>query len=104
MKNLYTPLSLYLIPIVDRIVQWRGGFPFREVTPLRFAGDIKTPTFYIQAKEDPWTYPADVQSFYDATPEPKELWWIEGKMGRFDTYNLVCKNPERILAFVRQHF
>ena len=33
MRDLYTPLSLYLIPIVDRLVQWRGGYAFAEMSP-----------------------------------------------------------------------
>ena len=37
MRDVYTPLSLYLIPIVDRFVRWRGGFAFEEMTPLAYA-------------------------------------------------------------------
>jgi pimeloyl-ACP methyl ester carboxylesterase len=104
MSNVYTPLSLYLIPIVDRFVQWRGGFAFKEMTPLRFAGDVRVPALYVQAREDPWFEVSDVEGFYDATAGPKDIWWVEGKMGRFDAYNYVCKNPERIIAFAREHF
>lgn len=104
MRNVYTPLSLYLIPIVDRFVQWRGGFAFKEMTPLRFASDVQIPTLYIQAREDPWTELSDIEGFYDATAGPKDLWWIEGKMGRFDAYNHVCKHPERIIEFARKCF
>jgi dienelactone hydrolase len=104
MSNVYTPLSLYLIPIVDQFVQWRGGFAFAEMSPLEYAKDIKVPTLVIQAREAPWFEASDVQGFYDATAGPKELWWIEGKMRRFDAYNLVCKNPAQIVAFAREHF
>jgi pimeloyl-ACP methyl ester carboxylesterase len=104
MSDVYTPLSLYLIPIVDRFVRWRGGFAFEEMTPLRFAGDVKVPALYIQASEDPWFEVSDVQGFYDATAGPKDIWWVEGKMGRFDAYNYVCQHPERIIAFARKYF
>jgi pimeloyl-ACP methyl ester carboxylesterase len=104
MSNVYTPLSLYLIPIVDQFVQWRGGFAFAEMSPLKYAKDIKVPTLVIQAREDPWFEVSDVEGVYNAIAGPKELWWIEGKMRRFDAYNTVCKNSERIVAFAREHF
>lgn len=104
MSNVYTPLSLYLIPIVDRFVQWRGGFAFKEMTPLAYAKDVEVPTLVIQAREDPWFEVSDVEGVYNALAGPKELWWIEGKMGRFDAYNTVCANPERIVAFARKWF
>jgi pimeloyl-ACP methyl ester carboxylesterase len=104
LKDVYTPLSLCLIPIVDRIVRWRGGFALKEMSPARFAKDIEVPTLYIQAKEDPWTELSDIQGFYDATACEKELWLIEGKMRRFEAYNYVGEHPERILTFIRKYF
>jgi pimeloyl-ACP methyl ester carboxylesterase len=104
MSNVYTPLSLYLIPIVDRFVQWRGGYAFKEMSPLAYAKDVKVPTLVIQAREDPWFEVSDVEGVYDALAGPKELWWIEGKMRRFEAYNHVCANPERIIAFAKEHF
>ena len=104
MSNVYTPLSLYLIPIVDRFVQWRGGFAFKEMSPLTYAKDVKVPALVIQAREDPWFEASDVEGVYNAMKGPKEMWWIEGKMRRFEAYNHVCKNPERIIAFSREHF
>jgi pimeloyl-ACP methyl ester carboxylesterase len=104
LKDVYTPLSLFLIPIVAKIVQWRGGYAFKDMTPGKFAKDIEIPTFYIQAKEDPWTELSDIQSFYDTTPGAKELWLIQGKMRRFEAYNHVGEHPEKILAFIEKHF
>jgi pimeloyl-ACP methyl ester carboxylesterase len=104
LKAVYTPLSLFLIPIVDRIVRWRGGYAFKDMLPGKYARDIDIPTMYVQAKEDPWTELSDIQSFYDATPGAEELWLIEGKMRRFEAYNYVGEHPERMLAFIKKHF
>jgi len=104
LSNVYGRLSLYLIPLVDRLVQWRGGFGLEEMSPLRYARHIRVPTLYVQAWEDPWTELSDIESFHEATPGPNELWFIQGKMGRFDAYNYVGDHPERILAFARDHF
>jgi hypothetical protein len=102
--DVYTPLSLFLIPIVDRIVRWRGGYAFAEMAPGRFAPDIEIPTMYVQAREDRWTELSDIQGFYEATPGARELWLIEGQMRRFEAYNYVGQNPGRVLAFVEEHF
>lgn len=104
LKTVYTPLTLFLIPIVDKMVQWRGGYAFEEMTPGKYAKDITIPTMYVQAKEDAWTELSDIQGFYDATPGAEELWLIEGKMRRFEAYNYVGEHPERVLAFVNKHF
>jgi len=104
MKAVYTPLSLFLVPIVDKIVQWRGGYAFEEMAPGRFTKDIEIPTMYIQAKEDPWTDLDDIRSFYEKTPGAEELWLIDGAMGRFDAYNYVGEHPERVLAFIDRYF
>jgi len=104
MKAVYTPLSLLLVPIVDKIVQLRGGYAFEEMAPGRFCKDIDIPTMYIQAKEDPWTDLDDIRSFYETTPGAEELWLIEGEMGRFDAYNFIGEHPERVLDFVDRHF
>ena len=104
LKDVYTSLSLFLLPIVDRIVRWRGGYAMHDMTPGPFVQDIEIPTMYVQAQADPWTELSDIQSFYDATPGARELWFIPGKMGRFEAYNYVGKHPERLLTFVKKHF
>jgi len=68
LRDVYTPLSLFLIPIVDRIVRWRGGYAFEDMLPGKFAKDIEVPTMYVQAREDPWTELEDIQGFYELTP------------------------------------
>jgi alpha/beta superfamily hydrolase len=104
LRSVYTPLSLYLLPIIDRIARWRGGYALKEMTPLKYAQDVKIPTLIIQAREDPWTELSDTQAFYQALTETKELWLIDGIKRRFETYNYVGENPERIVDFIQQHF
>jgi pimeloyl-ACP methyl ester carboxylesterase len=99
----YTPLSLPLAGIVDWIDRQRGGYALAEMSPLAYARDIRVPTLYVQARLDRWTTAADTQSFYDATPAEKELWWIDGITHRFKAYNYVGEHPERILDFVKKH-
>ena len=104
MKSVYTPLSLYLLPLVGLIVRLRGGYPLKQMTPEPVASQLPVPTFYIQAKHDPWTNLSDIQSFYEATPEPKDLWLIEDIAKRFETYNYIGQHPERVIAWAREYF
>jgi pimeloyl-ACP methyl ester carboxylesterase len=104
LSAVYTPLMLYLYPIVDWLDQLRGGFAFKEMSPLPFAHDLELPVLYVQAERDRWTDLKDIQSFYEATPGPKEMWLFTDVKKRFEGYNFVGENPERILAFIRKYF
>jgi pimeloyl-ACP methyl ester carboxylesterase len=104
LKAVYTPLSVYLAAIADWLVQRRGGYPLKDMSPRSYAKDIKVPTLYIQVRADRWTTTADTQSFYDATPNPREIWWIEGITHRFEAYNYVGDHPERVIDFAKEHF
>jgi len=104
LKANYTPLGLALMPLMERICRWRGGYPLKEMSPREFVKDIAVPTLYVQGKADRWTELTDIQSFYDRTPEPKALLWLEEKMSRPESYNYFGKHPEKMLEFVRSHF
>jgi pimeloyl-ACP methyl ester carboxylesterase len=103
MRAVFTPASLLLVPVVDKMCQWRGGYSLKEMSPLKYCRDVKTPVLYVQAKTDPWTELSDIEGFYTETAGPKETWMIEEKMGRFDAYNYVGNNPEKIINFLKQH-
>jgi fermentation-respiration switch protein FrsA (DUF1100 family) len=103
-KSAYTPLALLTIPLVEKICIWRGGYPFKEMSPLKFCRDIEIPVLYVQAKKDFLTDLSDIEGFYDATAGPKELWWIEEVADRFDAYNYVGTHPDKILAFIKKYF
>jgi alpha/beta superfamily hydrolase len=103
-KQSYTAAGLILIPLVDRICQWRGGYAIKDITPLPYCKDISLPSLFIQARTDPWTELSDIQSIYDATPEPKEFLMLEGQMERLDTYNYVGEHPENVIAFLDKYF
>ncbi len=104
LRHEYTEFSLFLIPIVEKLAMWRGGFSFDAMSPLTYAKNIHIPVLYIQAKDDSWTELSDIESFYEASAGPKELWIIEGINKRFDTYNYVGEHPERILEFIQKYF
>lgn len=79
------------------------GFGLEDMSPGRYIRDINIPIFYIQVKNDAWTEPSDIQGFYDQTTAPKEIFWIEGDLERFDGYNYFGENPEKMLNFLKKY-
>lgn len=103
-RDTYTQLgAVILVPLVDRISQWRGGYPLKEMSPKNFVKDIYVPTLYVQARSDPWAELSDIQGFYEQTPEPKKFLMLDEKMARFDTYNYFGDHPEKLLEFLEKH-
>lgn len=103
LKSTFTKASWVLIPMVDRMAFWMNGYHLDEMSPLPACGDLRLPVLFIQGKYDPWTEPADLQSFYDAVPGEKELLWIEEKIPRFEVYNRVGQQPQALLDFLEKH-
>lgn len=103
LKDKMTSLSLCLLPLVNKICQWRGGYPLEEMSPRNFVGNLSVPIYYFQAKSDPWTKLSDIEGFYAASPELKKLTLIDGNLSRFDTYNYIGENPKIVLDILDKH-
>lgn len=92
--------SKLLMPMVKKFIVCRGAHPIEEMSPKKYTGDLKIPTIYVQARNDPWTNPGDIQSFFDNTPDnPREFFWIENTSHRFDSYKYFEDNPEKMLEW-----
>jgi alpha-beta hydrolase superfamily lysophospholipase len=103
MKLMLTPpLALLLMPLVKMFVVLRGAHPLGKMSPKEYAKDIKVPTLYVQAIHDPWTELTDILSFYEATPPPKEFFWIENTKHRFESYSYFQDKPEMMLAWINK--
>jgi pimeloyl-ACP methyl ester carboxylesterase len=108
LRQLFAPLALVLVPVVDRLCQWRGGYPLESALLLKLVRDVNNPVLYIQARQGVRAGWADdfasgeVQRFFDATPGPKQLWWIESPPGRLEAYTYIGEHLERVLAFMAQ--
>ena len=64
----------FLMPMVKKFIVWRGAYPLEKMSPRDYTLDIKVPTMYVQARNDPWTELSDIQGFYNNTPDnPKEF-------------------------------
>jgi uncharacterized protein len=102
-KDIYGSLFAKSLPMVEKKCIQKGGYPWHEMSSLSYAKDISAPTLYVQAETDPWIDTQFVVSVYNATPSPKEIFWLKGKMARFDTYNYFGEHPEKMLEFLKKY-
>jgi esterase/lipase len=71
------------------------------MSPADYAKDIKVPTIYVQARNDPWTELSDIKGFYQNTPDnPKDFFWIENTNHRFETYLYFQTRPVIMLEWL----
>lgn len=102
-KKIFTPFGANLIfPMIKRFVNWRSEHHLEKMSPYEYVKDLKVPTLYVQARNDPWTELTDILSFYNNTPEPKEFYWIENTKHRFESYSYFQNNPEKMLDWLKK--
>jgi pimeloyl-ACP methyl ester carboxylesterase len=102
-RSIYTRLGLIVLPLTELIRRLLGGHPLAEMSPLNYVKDLTLPALFVQGRNDPWTELSDIQSIYDATPAPKEFWWLETTRARPEAYQFVGENPQPMVDFVNSH-
>lgn len=103
LDRLWSPLNWVLFPLLNRLCQWRGGYPLQPDALLKFAAEIRIPVLYVQAGPDLRPGDGQVQALYQVTPGPRQMWQIEEPLGRLATCEYVGDHLERILAFAAEH-
>jgi fermentation-respiration switch protein FrsA (DUF1100 family) len=103
-SKLLTPIGIKLIlPMVKKFIVWRGAHPLERMSPGEYVKDLRVPTMYVQARNDPWTELSDIQSFYEKTPDnPKEFLWIEDTTHRFESYNYFGNKPKKMFEWLKR--
>ncbi|MBN2531370.1 MAG: hypothetical protein JXB88_00690 [Spirochaetales bacterium] len=97
------PAFASFIPKIEKKCLKYTGHSLQDMSPLAYVGNIRVPVLYVQVKDDPWTEPGDVESFYEKTRAPKELLWIEDKKHRFEGYNYFGDNPGKLIEFLKKY-
>jgi esterase/lipase len=97
------PLLKGMIPKIEKACLEKGGLPWGKMSPEEYMNGIIRPVFIVQGEHDPWTDVDFVKKLYALAPEPKELFVIPGITRRFQTYNYFGDNPEKLLAFIKNH-
>jgi pimeloyl-ACP methyl ester carboxylesterase len=105
-KNLYTIISaVIMVPLVTFISKLWSGNWFSEMSPLEYCKSITCPVYFVQARTDKWATLSDIQKFYDSSPEPKELLFVEEdqRLHRFDMYNYFGEKPKIMLDYLKKY-
>lgn len=103
-RRLFTkPIAGLLLPMIKRFIIWRGASPLEKMSPKEYVKDIKVPTMYVQARNDPWTEMSDILGFYENTPDnPKDFFWIEDTTHRFESYTYFESRPAKMIEWVNK--
>jgi len=100
-RKTFTPFTAgLLLPTIERFVKLQSGCEIEGLSPRDYVKDVKVPTLYVQARNDPWTEMSDIEGFYKNTAEPKEFFWIEDTKHRFETYSYFQDRPEKMLEWL----
>jgi len=93
-SRLYVPDEPFLA-LADRLLQWRAGYRFDAVSPLREVALISPrPLFLIHGTGDIITPFAHSEKLFAAAQHPKELWLIDGAAhccGYFVERDMYCQ-------------
>lgn len=100
----YGPIIAWMLPSIEETSIKMGSPPWHDMSALPYAPDITCPVMVVQAASDPWIDVSFVQEVYDASPEPKEMVWLEGDLERFDAYNYFGIKPDKMLSFLAKYF
>ena len=103
LNQVFSPLAVVLVPLVNRICTWRGGYPLDAAFLLKYARHVNVPVLYVQSRQDPWGASGELQQLFEATSGPKQTWWIDQGLGRLEVYNYVASHLEHLLAFAAGH-
>lgn len=80
------------------------SFDMDDMAIIPRMGNVRTPTFLYQVRDDVLTTPDDVQSIYDAIPiEEKKLVWIENTTSRWKGYTYFQEHPEEMLEWFAKY-
>lgn len=101
-KILSSPITKLLMPMIKVFVKRQGGRKLEDLSPKNYVKDIKVPTLYVQAKNDPWTELSDIQEFYEDTRAEKEFFWIKDTKHRFESYSYFQDKPEKMLEWLKK--
>ncbi|MBN1190504.1 MAG: alpha/beta hydrolase [Dehalococcoidales bacterium] len=102
--TLLTPWGIgLLMPGIKKCLALRGARPLEQMSPAEYVRDLKVPVLYVQARNDPWTELNDIRGFFEDTPDnPKEFYWIENTIHRFESYSYFEERPEKMLEWVKK--
>jgi hypothetical protein len=68
----------FFIRQAERKAARKAGFDLDALSPLAHMSSLDIPVLFVQGTADRKIKPLYAQEHFDATPDPRELYWIEG--------------------------
>jgi pimeloyl-ACP methyl ester carboxylesterase len=97
------PPGAWLTPLFTAQLRLRGGISARDLQPTSGIASLACPVLVLGGTEDRHTTPEDTRRLFEAAPEPRELWLVEGAT-HVDLHRFAGERyEERILAFLEGH-
>jgi len=92
-----------LTPLLTIQLKPRLGVPADSLRPAEAAAHLTAPLFVLVGSEDEHAQPDEARAIFEAAPEPKALWVVEGAVHQ-DLYRFApAAYRERVLDFLGQH-
>ncbi len=97
------PLSRILAPLLLLQLQPRLGIPTSALRPITTIGQLSCPVLIVAGESDRHTTKAESLRLFEAAPDPKQLWLVEGA----EHQDLMAYDPDsyaaNVLGFLRLH-
>jgi fermentation-respiration switch protein FrsA (DUF1100 family) len=97
------PAAPWVVPVLLDRVESRLGLDPRDLRPVDAIVGLGSPLLVIAGTADRHTTEIEIRQLFDAAPEPKQLWWIEGA-GHVDFHRYAGEEYENtVLAFLDRY-
>jgi len=99
----FGPMGEWLAPVLTIPLETRLGIRAGDLRPIDGIRRVRSPVLVIGGAQDRRTTASETRALFDAAPDPKELWLIEGA-AHVDFYRYAAEEyRRRILEFLRRH-
>jgi uncharacterized protein len=103
LKHYLGPVGGMLEPLLLWQLPLRTGISPEQLRPLAHIGALHAPVFVISGARGWHTTPVETQRLFDAAPQPRQLWIVEGA-AHVDLHAFGPRDYEtRVSAFLAQH-
>jgi len=97
------PAASWVVPFLLSRVESRLGLDPDDLRPVDAIARLASPLLVIAGSADRHTTAAETRRLFDAAPEPKQLWWVEGA-AHVDFHRYAGEEYEKtVLGFLDRH-
>jgi len=103
LKMRFGAVGSFLTPLLTLQIEPRLGIDLSKLRPIEHITDVETPIFIIAGDSDRRTTLNESRALYEAAPEPKEIWVVNGA-AHVDFHRYAKEAyEEKVLRFLDKH-